>query len=352
MIKKIVLCLITILLSFSIMACNGSGRRDVKYNKKPFTNPIAPQSVADPFIIYDNQTQYYYGLYTEGVHLKIYRHRHVAELFTNGEGKTIFVPDGTHGIWGDIWAPDMHKGCDGCWYVYASGRITKEPGEKRIFGLKSLTDDPFGDWEFIGIPAPDVYSIDPTVFVTDLGDTYMCYSRVDPVYGQVLDISKMINPSRCGAAYTIARAELDWEAVAPHTGSNAILEGGFFVENKGRLFLIYSANGCFSKYYALGVLEYIGGDPCLAQSWKKRPKPLLSFGNGVYGPGHASFFRSPDGTELWCAYHGMDNANSDMSPDYRYCHLQRVKFDKTGYPVMGEPIGDDTLITPPSGEKE
>ncbi|MBR6688112.1 MAG: family 43 glycosylhydrolase, partial [Clostridia bacterium] len=80
--------------------------------------------------------------------------------------------------------------------------------------------------------------------------------------------------------------------------------------------------------------------------------PLLSFGNGVYGPGHASFFRSPDGTELWCAYHGMDNENSDMSPDYRYCHLQRVEFNKTGYPVMGEPIGDDTLIAPPSGEKE
>ena len=33
-------------------------------------------------------------------------------------------------------------------------------------------------------------------------------------------------------------------------------------------------------------------------------------------------------------------------------HIQKVEFDDTGYPVMGLPIGGDTLIDPPSGEKK
>ena len=157
----------------------------------------------------------------------------------------------------------------------------------------------------------------------------------------------------CGKNYaTIARAELDWELVSPYVGTSAILEGPFFIQNDGRIFLIYSANGCWSNYYALGVLEYIGGAFNSPDSWKKHPEPLLTFGNGVYGPGHASFFYSPDKTELWCVYHGMAKSNENSPPAYRYCHLQKVEFDNTGYPVMGNPVGTTTPILPPSGEEK
>ena len=83
--------------------------------------------------------------------------------------------------------------------------------------------------------------------------------------------------------------------------------------------------------------------------WKKHPKPLLVKGNGAYGPGHATFFYSPDKSELWCAYHAMREHNETVTETARYMNLQRVYFDDTGYPVMGEAIGA-VEQTPPSGE--
>jgi GH43 family beta-xylosidase len=47
------------------------------------------------------------------------------------------------------------------------------------------------------------------------------------------------------------------------------------------------------------MLEYRGGNPLVASSWYKFPNPIFqrSDANGVYGPGHHSFFTSP---ERWC----------------------------------------------------
>ena len=362
---KITLAALAAVLIFTSTSCDSAGTETdstsgvesaiettaaIEYNTTQFNNPISYYDAPDPFITYDADTGYYYGLYTQGDRIEIYRHKHAAEVLIEGESKVIYRATGENVVWGDIWAPEMHKGPDGLWYIYTSSRITKDPGEKRIFVLGSLTADPFGEWEFKGRPAYDIFSIDPTVYTAPDGTQYMCYSRVDSKNGQVLDIAKMMNPYTCYNGTTIAKAELDWELVEPYTGKSAILEGAFFLENNGRLFIIYSANGCWSNHYALGVLEYIGGDLCSAKSWKKHPEPLLTYGNEVYGPGHASFFRSPDGTEVWCAYHGMLVSNETITWAERYCHIQKVEFDETGFPVMGKPIGYDALIDPPSGE--
>ena len=362
---KITLVALAAVLIFTSTSCDSAGTETdstsgvesiiettaaIEYNTTQFNNPISYYDAPDPFITYDADTGYYYGLYTQGDRIEIYRHKHAAEVLIEGESKVIYRATGENVVWGDIWAPEMHKGPDGLWYIYTSSRITKDPGEKRIFVIGSLTADPFGEWEFKGRPAYDIFSIDPTVYTAPDGTQYMCYSRVDSKNGQVLDIAKMMNPYTCYNGTTIAKAELDWELVEPYTGKSAILEGAFFLENNGRLFIIYSANGCWSNHYALGVLEYIGGDLCSAKSWKKHPEPLLTYGNEVYGPGHASFFRSPDGTEVWCAYHGMLVSNETVTWAERYCHIQKVEFDETGFPVMGKPIGYDALIDPPSGE--
>lgn len=170
---------------------------------------------------------------------------------------------------------------------------------------------------------------------------------------QLLVIREMTDPYTFGEKQAvISKAEYGWELVPPYVGKRATNEGAFFVRRKDRLFLIYSGNGCWSDHYCLGVLEYMGGDLCAPDSWKKYDKPLLTFGNGVYGPGHASFFTSPDGTELWCAYHGMKAHNEAAEPCDRYLHLQRVDFDESGYPVMGLPIGSGVDILPPSGETD
>lgn len=318
-----------------------------------FKNPVSPYDAPDPFMTYDPVTGYYYALFTRGSRLELFRSRHASTIVTDGDSRIIYTPNGERdGIWGDIWAPEMHRGSNGKWYVYTSGRMKQEPGEKRLFIMEGPADDPFeGEWIFRGKPCPDTFSIDPTVYTAPDGVQYLCSSRVDAVYGQVLDICDLVNPYTCGKQVaTIARAELDWELVKPYVGGSAIVEGAFFLERGGRLFIIYSANGCWSDYYCLGVMEHTGGSLCDAANWKKHQKPILVHGNGLYGPGHASFFASPDGTEIWCAYHGMKEHNEKVTPAARFFNIQRVDFTDDGYPVMGLPIGYETEMTPPSGE--
>ena len=322
-------------------------------NMNSFLNPVSPFDAPDPCIVYDSVTEYYYALHTSN-NLTIYRSKHLADIMSNGESRVIYEPNGERdGIWGDIWAPELHRGKDGCWYIFTSGRITREPGEKRIFVMKALSDDPFGEWEFKGKPFGSTFSIDPTFYVDSNEKQYICYSKVDVRYGQVLEICEMVTPySYVIKKAMIAKAELEWELVEPYVGTHTILEGAYFLERNGRLFLIYSANGCWSNYYALGVLEFMGGDMCNANCWKKHPEPLMTFGNGVYGPGHATFFESPDGKEIWCAYHGMKQSNDTVTPAARFLNVQKVDFDESGYPIMGKPVGYETPMIPPSGEKK
>ena len=324
---------------------------------KSFKNPVSPWDAPDPFMTFDPETGYYYALFTRGTVLELFRSRHAAEICTGGESKVIYTPDGERdGIWGNVWAPEMHRGSNGKWYIYTSGRVTEEPGEKRLFIMEALTSDPFGEWRFKCKPSPDVFSIDPTVYTAPDGVQYLCCSRVDR--GQVLDIIELENPWTFGEHRAmISRARYDWETVPPYDGDHTINEGAFFVESGERLFIIYSGNGCWSDRYVLGALEYTGGDRCdpekmcRAENWIKHEKPLFEMANGVYGPGHASFFRSPDGSELWCAYHGMKEHNETVTEAPRYFCIQKIGFDADGYPVMGEPVGYEKELLPPSGEE-
>ena len=326
-------------------------------NTTPFFNPVASQDTADPFMTYDEETGYYYALFTTGDMLEIFRSRHAGQIISDGDSKVIYTPCDEDSIYGSIWAPEMHKGSDGKWYIYTSGETSLDNGIKHLFVLQALSDDPFGEWKFMNILMPDLFCIDPTIYTDYFGTQYICYSRVDAEYGQVLEICEMIDPYTCSDERTmIARAELDWELVPPYVNTDeskrAIVEGAFFLERDGRLFIIYSANGCWSDCYALGVLEYMGGGITEADNWVKYPEPLLTAGNGVYGPGHASFFESPDGSEVWCAYHGMLSSNDSDTPVNRYMNLQRVEFDPLGFPIMGLPVGFEAPIMPPSGEAE
>lgn len=318
-----------------------------------FRNPVSPFSAPDPFMTFDPITGYYYALFTRGSRLELFRSRHAGSIITDSDSRVIYTANGERdGIYGDIWAPEMHRGSNGKWYIYTSGRIALERRNKRLFIMEGPENDPFdGEWTFRGMPTPDTYSIDPTVYTASDGVQYICYSRVDPSYGQVLDICELSDPCTFGNnPVNIARAELGWELVPPHVGRKTILEGPFFLERNGRLFLIYSANGCWSDNYCLGVLEHTGGALCDPNSWKKHERPLLVYGNRVFGPGHASFFSSPDGGEVWCAYHGMKEHNENGTYAPRYFNIQRVNFDAEGYPIMGLPVGYEVTVDPPSGE--
>ncbi len=321
---------------------------------RTFNNPIADRDAPDPFVTYDSVMGYYYSLFTCVNRLEIYRSRHAANLLSDNDSVVVFNADGENGIYGDVWAPEMHKAPNGKWYIYTSGTAQQGSGEKRLFVMESITENPFDGFVFKGLLDDDLYAIDPTVYTDQNGKQYICYSGCDGnrIKGaQHLVIQELENPWTLGKKKAIiSTPKYDWERVPPYNKGASINEGAFFVKNGKHLFIIYSGNGCWSDDYCLGVLEYTGGDMCSKCSWKKSSEPLFVKGNGVFGPGHASFFYSPDGTELWCAYHGLKQTNPSVTYVPRYLNLQKVSFDKNGYPVMGAPTGYETDIPYPSGE--
>ncbi len=327
---------------------------------KSFYNPLAMHDAPDPCMVFDPKTGYYYALFTCGNRLEIFRSRHAGSVLTDKESKVIFrTPE--QGIYSAIWAPELHK-IDGRWYIYTSGCTSQETQHKTIFVMGALSDDPFGDWEYLGQPMPWMYCIDPTTYVAPNGIQYLCFCRIEHDElkrpRNVLQIRRMVNPytvsSQCA---DVARAEYPWERKEPYDERHLINEGAYFVKNGEKLFVIYSANGMTIDDYCMGMIEFVGDkndstSMCNAKNWIKHDKPVFTQANGIYGPGHASFFSSPDGSELWCAYHGMLEKSAVSKARTRYMHIKKIDFDENGYPLLGSPVGTDVEIAPPSGEEE
>lgn len=317
-----------------------------------FSNPLSPLNFSDPFITYDKTTGYYYFLAScQCNQMTLYRSKRVGDILTKGESKVVYEC-GADKVYGPMWAPEMYK-IGKKWYIYTSCR---EAWDDNMFAmckqpliLQSKTEDPFDGFEFGSKPDGSIFAIDPTCTVID-GKQYICYSRVNEQRLQVLDIREMSDPltftDNCAE---IARATLPWE-FAEGYAKFTINEGAFFLKKGKRLFIIYSANGCWSDDYCLGVLEHTGGEICDAKNWIKHPEPLFVKGNGIYGVGHASFFTSPDDKEVWCAYHCLLHSNPERRAMIRHTCIQKISFDENDYPVMGAPVGIDVELDDPSEE--
>ena len=316
-----------------------------------FSNPLSQNNFSDPFITYDKKTGYYYFIAScQCNKLTMYRSRRAGELLRDNDSRVVYEC-GSEGIFGPMWAPEMYKFGDR-WYIYTSCR---EEWNDNLFAirkqpliLKSKTEDPFDGFELGSKPDPSIFAIDPSCAMID-GKQYICYSEVVDAQ-QVLVIREMSDPiTFTDNKAEIARATLEWE-LAEGYREYPINEGAYFLQKGKRLYIIYSANGCWSDDYCLGVLEHMGGEICDAKNWIKHPEPLFFKGNGIYGVGHASFFSSPDGSEIWCAYHCLLRSNPERVEMDRHTCIQKISFDENDYPVMGAPIGINKELESPSGE--
>ncbi len=316
---------------------------------KGFYNPLDPnRDNADPRVVWCAASGYYYGISTGNTSLTMFRARTLDDLFKRGESRVIYQASAEDDTWGYLWAPELHY-LDGHWYIYTSThQSATDKGFKHVIVLSAKTDDPFDGFVLGAHINHDIYAIDPTVKYWK-GKLYICYSYIDGQ--QKLAIQAMKSPTEVEGDFTvIAQAEYPWELVPPYTGRSAINEGAFFVERDGRLFIIYSGNGCWSDDYILGILELVGDDILSADAWLKDDEPVLVRGNGNYGPGHATFFESPDGKEYWISMHCLHDHNPSVTPMVRHCHCQKVYFDETGFPHIGMPVSKDLYYPLPGGD--
>lgn len=168
---------------------------------------------------------------------------------------------------------------------------------------------------------------------------------------QNIFIAKMQNPWTLeGSRMLISKPEHDWEIVGHPPTVNEGPEG--LISPKGRLFITYSASGCWTDSYALGLLSLKeGGDPMNPNHWTKSKSPVFTEdgAHGAFGTGHNGFFKSPDGKEDWLIYHANPKAGQGCGGD-RSPRIQKFTWNADDTPNFGRPVAIGVPIKKPSGE--
>lgn len=319
-----------------------------------FTNPLLP-SGADPWCIYKDG--YYYYTNTTGHNIKIWKTANIADLAT-AENKVVFNPP-PKGLYSkEIWAPEIHF-LQGKWYIYFAADSGRNV-DHRLWVLENSSPDPLqGEWVMKGkLTTPeDKWSIDGTVY-EHKGVMYLLWSgwEGDVNEAQHIFISKMSNPwTTVGNRVRLSKPELEWETHGdlnnpddvPHVDVN---EGPQILSNRGKLYLVYSASGCWTDYYSLGMLSIHADSNIMnAAAWKKHPEPVFTKSpeNSVYAPGHNSFFKSADGREDWILYHANDKPGLGCGK-HRSPRAQKFHWKANGEPDFGTPVKTGKKLPIPS----
>lgn len=312
--------------------------------RETFTNPVLP-SGPDPWVT-QRDGKYYY-LHTLGNRIVLWEATQLMYL-QHAYSKTIWTPTPGTSYSNNIWAPELHY-IEGSWYVYFAADNGNDVNH-RMYVLENTSEYPMaGNWELKGkiSDASDKWAIDGTV-LEHQGEHYFIWSgwkgNNDPGIQQ-LYIAKMKNPWTLeGERVMISEPEYEWEMNGLVNEGPAALKNG-----DGDVFLTYSASGCWTDDYAVGLLRLAdGGDPLNPEDWIKSPRPLLSTNpeNAAFGPGHNSFFKSPDGTEDWILYHANSVPGLGCG-DGRSPRMQPFTWKADGTPDFGEPAMIDSAMARP-----
>ncbi|RZM18993.1 MAG: hypothetical protein EOO88_39300, partial [Pedobacter sp.] len=252
-------------------------------------NPLLPAG-ADPFSFYRNG--YYYYTNSTGNNITVWKTRTIGGLAT-AEKKVVFTPPAKGPYSKELWAPEIHH-LRGKWYVYFAADSGNNK-DHRMFVLENDSEDPMqGEWKMKGkLKTPDdKWAIDGSVFEYQNKLYFLWSGWEGNVNGQQnIYIAAMKDPwTITGKRTRISAPELAWEKHGdlnnpddvPHVNVN---EGPEILIHDDQLFLIYSASGCWTNYYALGMLTAKkGGNLLSASTWVKSPEPVfkMSERNKVY----------------------------------------------------------------------
>jgi GH43 family beta-xylosidase len=306
-----------------------------------YLNPILDQG-ADPWMIKTGGSYYLCG--SEGDR-RIYLTK-ASSPWTLREGERHLIyeaPEGTDHSH-EIWAPELHY-VKGRWYVYYAA----DDGENRnhrMFVLQGGTqeDNPLlGDYRFLGkiTDETDRWAIDGTV-LNWKDQLYFLWSgwEADMNIMQNIYIAEMANPWTIkGPRVCISTPDRDWEKKIAAEDESWVEKGIPFVNEgpevliKGNTVnIIYSASGSWTDDYCLGRLYCNNEDFLNPSAWFKEG-PVFSKTDQVFGPGHASFVKSPDEQQDYIIYHAAVHKGSGWDRNIR---MQSFTW-KENCPMFGEP---------------
>ena len=302
-------------------------------------NPLIEQR-ADPHIVLHGDGWYYFtATVPEYDRIELRRARTIPGLAT-AEAKTVWKKHATGAMGAHIWAPELHF-IDGKWYVYFAAGDAERIWDIRIYVLENASANPLeGEWTECGQldTGWESFALDATTFV-HRGTRYLSWAQHDPAIGgnTNLYIAKMASPTAlAGRAVMLTKPELPWEVVRFRVN-----EGPAFIARGDRVFISYSASGTGAEY-CVGLLSARADADLLdASAWEKAQTPIFqsSEENGIFGPGHNQFTRTPDGTDL-IVYHARNYREIPGDPLHdpnRHTRVQPLRWRADGTPDFGVP---------------
>lgn len=289
--------------------------------------------------------------------------------WNHAESRLIFAPPPGKNYSTDIWAPELHH-LSNKWYVIftADPNHDSPPPEvdmycdfncpaiyHRMFVLEgNSSGNSSSPWDASftyksELNTYDQFAIDGTYFThkENLYHIYSCWVHAYDAWPANLCITKMSDPwtvsSSLAERQIISVPSNPWEKTPYGRTVNERLssnEGPQQLTNPetGQQFLIYSAARSDNRNYCLGQLELTGEDPMNPADWDKHDEGCVFYQNPeeqAYGVGHASFTKSPDGTEDWIAYHGMRDPQNGWAA--RTIRAQRFTWNEDGTPNFPRP---------------
>jgi GH43 family beta-xylosidase len=223
----------------------------------------------------------------------------------NAEKHIVFVPDDEY--CNCLWAPELHFFSGVPFIYYTASQKYGEP--QHMFVLTTESGDILGPYKKISYlkHKDDAWAIDGTILKLNekLYYIYSAFGEYDNEVYQALYICEMENPYTFkGEPHLLTKSEYDWEKHGCDGKKRPyVTEGPYALYHQGDTFVVYSASGCWTDYYCLGLLKYEGGDVLDSRNWKKYDRPILDNSSGFVGPGHASFIQNDPSGREYCAFH-------------------------------------------------
>ena len=265
------------------------------------TTPIAVEpsrislgvDVADPHVIRHDGTYYLYGTSSRRGY-KVWTSKDLLRWDEHG-----LAFERTDESWGrsKFWAPCVVER-DGAFYMFYSALGEVAGGRTSLRICLAKSDSPLGPFRDVKAPLFDLGKavIDANVFIDRDGKPYLYYALDHSEQGfSSIWVSRMKDDllGLVGEPAFCMKPDQVWEKQPWN-------EGPFVLKSGDGYIMTYSANGFFDPAYGIG---YATAKSPMGPWTKAKENPILSRDIRMSGPGHNSIIASPDGSELFIAYH-------------------------------------------------
>ncbi len=234
--------------------------------------------LADPFILFHNNTYYAYGTgATDGIAVMTSGD---LKNWTRVEGLALHKDNSYGDKW--FWAPEVY-------YIKEKNKFFMYySAEEHI--CVATSDSPLGP--FVQKEKKPMLegekAIDNTLFIDDDGTPYLFFDRFnDGLNIWVAKLEEDLMTIKKETLHPCIHVSQEWEQVWPRVN-----EGSFVVKHKGVYYMTYSANSYESQYYGIGCATATD----IMGEWTKYPhNPLLQKPEDLVGVGHSAMFKDKKG---------------------------------------------------------